>query len=668
MPFLLHPFQIVVAILTELAGSKQQKVNMCLKAENEILREKLGTRPVLLNDNPRLLCSLVTAIALLSPLDVMAADQRPNVLWLTCEDISPNLGCYGDPYAITPTLDQLAAASVRYTHAIGICGVCAVNRSCLITGMYSSTIGSHDMRSDIRLPDSIPTYSQLLREADYYCTNNSKTDYNFPVPDQAWDESSGKAHWRNRDPDQSFFAVFNYTGTHESQIWEANHRRHAATLTAAELHDPDQAPVPPYHPNVPEVRRDWANYYDNITALDHWIAAQLKEVADAGLADDTIVFFYSDHGVGMPMCKKWVWDSGLRVPLMIHFPEKYKHLGPGQPGSTTDQLVSFVDFPPTLLSLVGVDVPDHMQGKAFLGSQAQPPRKYAYAIRDRMAEWYATVRVVRDKQYQYHRNFMPHLPHAPFCSYTLTMPTAQEWTRMHEQGKLNAVQDRYFQPKPSEELYDLEADPHMIRNLADDPRYAKVRDRLGRELHNWQLRTRDLGLLSEYEMHHRAKGSTQFDIGQREETYPLSRILPVAEMAGQRNAKNLPELVALLDEDDPVIRWWATLGLVMLGERAQAAEGVLLDKCLNDSSPLVRVAAAEALHQLGRVDQARTVLVASLADETPFVRLRALNALYRMGDAARPAREAIEKASMQGILPADYLNRMTRYTSDRLKQ
>jgi hypothetical protein len=239
---------------------------------------------------------------------------------------------------------------------------------------------------------------------------------------------------------------------------------------------------------------------------------------------------------------------------------------------------------------------------------------------------------------------------------------------MHEQGRLNAVQDRYFQPKPTEELYDLQADPHMIRNLADDPDYAEVRSRLSRELHAWQLRTRDLGLLSEYEMHRRAAGSTQFDVGQSEETYPLSRILPVAEMAGRRDAENLPKLVALLDDDEPVIRWWATLGLVMLGEQAQPAESVLSEKGLNDDSPLVRVAAAEALFRLGRVDQARTALVAALTDETPFVRLRALNALYRMGDAARDAREAIEKASMKGIFPAEYLNRMTKYTADRLRQ
>ncbi len=601
------------------------------------------------------------------PLSTAAQEKktRPNVLWLTCEDISPNLGCYGDSYAITPTLDQLARRGVRYSHAVGVCGVCAVNRTCLITGMYPTTIGSQDMRSRIRLPESVPTYSRLLREAGYYCTNNVKTDYNFPTPRAAWDECSRKAHWKNRSEGQPFFAVFNFTGSHESQIWAQNHRRHAATLSASELHDPRDAPVPPFYPDTPEVRRDLANYYDNITALDHWVDQQLTELEEAGLADSTIVFFYSDHGIGMPMCKKWVWEAGLRVPLIIRFPERYRDFAPGKPGSATDRLVSFVDFAPTLLSLAGVDVPPHMQGKAFLGTQAKPPREYAFAIRDRMAEWYDVVRVVRDARYQYHRNFMPYLPWAPFCSYTLKMPTAQVCTRLHEQGKLNPVQDRFFQPKPTEELYDLEADPHMIRNLASDPRHTQTLERMRARLHDWQLATRDLGLLSEYEMHRRAANSTQYDVGQNEASYPLERILSVAEMASWRDTDNLPKLLKLLDDDEPVVRWWATLGLVMLGDAARSAEPAL-EQRLHDDSPLVRIAAAEALYQLGNVTPARTALIEALADDTPFVRLRAMNVFYRMGEDARPALPAIKRASIKGIHPADYLNRMVEYLPQRL--
>jgi N-sulfoglucosamine sulfohydrolase len=591
--------------------------------------------------------------------------ERPNVLWLTCEDISPNLGCYGDNFATSPTLDQLAQQGIRYTHAVGICGVCAVNRSCLITGMYPSTIGSQDMRSTIRLPAVIPTYSKLLRDAGYYCTNNSKTDYNFSTPTDAWDACSGKAHWRNRQQGQPFFAVFNYTGSHESQIWEANHRKHAAKLSAEELHDPNQVSIPPFHPDTPEVRRDWANYYDNITALDHWIAQRLTELENAGLAENTIVFFYSDHGAGMPMCKKWVWDSGLRVPLIIRFPKRYQPLAPGAAGSTTDRLVSFVDFAPTLLSLVGVKVPAHMQGRAFLGDQIQPPREYAFAIRDRMAEWLDVVRVVRDKDYQYHRNFMPHRPWAPFTSYTLNMPTAQVCRRLHEQGKLNPAQDRFFNPKPHEELYDMNADPHMLNNLAKDPEYAEVLSRMRGQLHQWQLHTRDLGLLSEYEMHRRATGTTQFEVGQNENSYPLERILPVAEMASERNPDNLSELIALLDDEEPVIRWWAAQGLVMLGDAARDAEAALKEH-RQDDSPLVRVAVAEAMFQLGHTDVALRILTDTLEHETPFVRLRALNVLYHMGDEARPAVPAIKKASLKGIYPAEYVSRLSEYLPERL--
>lgn len=459
--------------------------------------------------------------------------------------------------------------------------------------------------------------------------------------------------------------MFNYTGTHESQVWEKNHRRHASTLRADELHDPEKAPVPPFQPDTPEVRRDWANYYDNITALDHWIADRLSELDVAGVTENTIVFFYSDHGAGLPMCKKWVWDWGLRVPLIIRFPGKYQDLAPGEPDTVTERLVSFVDFPPALLSLLGVTVPRHMQGKAFLGEQAQPARRYAFAIRDRMAEWYATVRVVRDTEYQYHRNFMPHLPWTPFTSYTMTMPTAQVWTRLHEQRELRPAQDRYFQPKPTEELYDLQTDPNMIHNLAEDSDHAHVLGAMRKQLHQWQLRTRDLGLLSEYEMHRRAEGSTQYEVGQSEEAYPLNRILPVAELAGERDAANLPALLKLLDDDEPTVRWWATLGLLMLGEQARPAASALVSS-LADESPLVRVAAAESLFQLGMADQARAALIDALSDPTPFVRLRAIDALYRMGSHAKPAMPAISGATLEGIYPAEYVNRMTEYLPTRL--
>ena len=572
--------------------------------------------------------------------------DRPNILWITCEDISPNLGCYGDAYARTPVLDALAAEGVRYTDAYGITGVCAPNRSCLITGVYPSTLGSHDMRSTTKLPDHVKCFPEYLRAAGYYCTNNAKTDYNFPTPKTAWDECSGKAHWRKREPGQPFFSVFNFTVCHESQIRQpdASFVKKTSRLTPDQRHDPARVTVPPFHPDTPEVRQDWARYHDLITAMDYQAGDVLRQLDEDGLAEETIVFFFSDHGAGMPGCKKWVWESGLHVPLVVRFPAKYRAWSPGEAGSNTGRLVSFVDFAPTVLSLTGVKIPLYMQGKAFLGPQAAEPRQYVYAIRDRMAERYDTVRVVRDEQYQYLRNFVPQLTWSQFVSYTEEMPTMKVWRRLAGSGGLDAVQARYFSPtKPVEELYDTAADPHQIHNLAGDPKYGPVLRRMRAENAAWMKRTGDLGLLPEYEVHRRAAGRTPYDVALDPRLNPLEHLLAAADLANRMEADRLPELVRLLGDGEPAVRWWGATGLVALGEAAAPAAEALLE-AIEDPAPNVRIAAAEALCNIGRVDDAMPVLIAGLKHDTPFIRLRAINVLDRLGPRARPALEAIRNA------------------------
>ncbi|NUQ62767.1 MAG: sulfatase-like hydrolase/transferase [Pirellulales bacterium] len=595
--------------------------------------------------------------------------DRPNILWITCEDISPNLGCYGDAYARTPVLDRLASQGVRYTEAYGITGVCAPNRSCLITGMYPSTIGSHDMRSITRLPDVVRCFPEYLRKAGYYCTNNVKTDYNFPVPKGVWDESSGKAHWRKRPAGRPFFSVFNFTVCHESQIRQpdASFAKNTSRLTPDQRHDPAKVSLPPFHPDTPETRRDWARYHDLITAMDYEAGDILRQLEEDGLADQTIVFFFSDNGVGMPGCKKWVWESGLHVPLMVRFPEKYRRWSPGEPGSTCDRLVSFVDFAPTVLSLAGVDIPPNMQGKAFLGPRAAEPREYVYAIRDRMAERYDTVRVVRDRRYQYLRNYMPHLSWSQFVSYTEEMPTMKIWRRLAEAGKLNEVEARYFQPrKPVEELYDTSADPHQVHNLAGDPKHRAVLERMRGESVDWMKRTHDLGLLPEYEMHRRAEGRTPYDVAQDHEANPLDRLLAAADLANRMEPARESELIGLLNDGDPAVRHWGAIGLVALGKEAAAAEGPLR-AAIKDASPDVRIAAAEALCRLGRVEEALPVLIAELRHKTPYIRLRTMNVLDRLGVSARPALPAIREAALPNAGPAgDYLARMVEYVPEKL--
>lgn len=613
-----------------------------------------------------LLCVLCVSVVQLQG----AGLTKPNILWLTAEDICPNLGCYGDTYAVTPNLDRFATQAVRYTHAFGITGVCAPNRSCLITGVFPTRLGSHGMRSTTTLPAAVKCFSEYLRGAGYYCSNNAKTDYNFAVPKCAWDDCSRKGHWRNRKPGQPFFAVFNHEVCHESQIRvpEAKYQQNTARLTPAQRHDPAKAPVPPFHPDTPEVRRDWARYYDNITAMDCQIADKLKELEDAGLAEDTIVFFFGDNGTGLPGMKKWIWEGGLHVPLMVRFPEKWQHLAPAAPGQTTDRMVSFVDFAPTVLSLCDVKLLPHMQGTAFLGEQAGKPREYIHAIRDRMAERFDIVRVVRDRRYQYHCNFMPHLSWSQFISYTEEMPTMKAWRQLANDGRLTGPPARYFSPtKPVEEIYDNEADPHQLINLAADPKHRGTLERFRTECARWMKATGDLGLLPEYEMLTRAEGGTPYEIATNPRKNPLDALLDAAVLANEMNPGNTERLTALLAHKDAALRCWGALGLVALGRDAKPAEPALR-KAMTDESPPVRIAAAEAIGNLGDHAAALPVLMQALEHNAPLVRLAALNVLDRFGSHARPALPAIRTAGLKTKgHAADYLNRMVEYVPGQLE-
>lgn len=433
----------------------------------------------------------------------LVAAERPNILWISAEDLSPDLGCYGSKYSVTPNLDQLAAQGCRYTRAFSVAGVCAPSRSAIITGMYPSTIGTQYMRCKGVPPDYVKCFTEYLRAAGYYCTNDSKTDYNFDSPRTAWDESRPGAHWRNRpNKDQPFFAVINLTTTHESQIRqpEAKYQQLRSRLSPEEIHDPAKAELPPYYPDTPVVRNDWARYHDIITAMDKQAGKILKDLTDDGLAENTVVFFWGDHGRGLPRGKRWLYDSGTLVPLIVRWP------GHVEANSVREDLVSLIDLGPTLLSLAGIAVPRHMQGQAFLGEQAARPRDYVYGIRDRMDETVDMFRSVRDNRFKYIRNYMPERPYAQPISYMDEMPTMREWRRLHAADKLVGAQQLFFAShKPLEELYDTDSDPHEINNLAANPKYATELERLRAAHEAWCDETRDLGLLPEAEVMQRVR-------------------------------------------------------------------------------------------------------------------------------------------------------------------
>ncbi|MBM3875345.1 MAG: sulfatase [Verrucomicrobia bacterium] len=589
------------------------------------------------------LLALVTA-----PLATSAAD-RPNILWLTCEDTSPNLGCYGDAYAVTPNLDRFAARSLRYTRAWSCAPVCAPARTTIISGVYPTSTGSHHMRSNIRMPAFMRMYPQFLREAGYYCSNNAKEDYNLIKPDGVWDESSRNAHYKNRRPGQPFFAVFNHEITHESRIRSRPH-----TL----VHDPAKVRVPAYHPDTPEVRHDWAQYHDNITTMDGQIAAKLKELEDAGLAEDTIIFFYGDHGSGMPRSKRWPYNSGLHVPLIVHVPEKWRHLAPKdyKPGGATDRLVSFVDFAPTLCSLVGIKPPDWMQGHAFMGRFEAAPQPFVHGFRGRMDERYDSVRSVTDGRYVYIRNYMPHLIYGQHLNYMWQTPTTRAWEQGFKDGKLTSAQAAFWKPKAPEELYDLTTDRDEANNLAGSPQHRDVLEKFRKAQREHALRIRDVGLLPEAEMHRRSAASTPYELGHDAARLPLGRILDTAELASSLKPDALPKLKQAMNDPDSGVRYWGVMGVLMRGRDAANSCATELNRALTDESPSVRIMAAQALALAGGDDAAKSLTPALLAladtgKSDYWACVEALNVLDSFDRAALPFLDRIKSLPATSTQP-----------------
>lgn len=564
---------------------------------------------------------------------------RPNILWITAEDMGPHLGACGDPNAVTPNLDRLAARGTVYMNAWSNAPVCAPARTAIISGMDPCALGAHHMRSHVPMPSGLSMFPAYLRQAGYYCTNNVKEDYNLFKPDGTWDESSNKAHYRNRAKGQPFFAVFNHTITHESQI-----RRRPHTL----VHDPARIRVPAYHPDTPEVRHDWAQYYDNITTMDSQAGQLLAELEKEGLLEDTIIFFYGDHGSGMPRSKRWPYNSGLNVCIVASIPAKFRHLAAAgyRQGGKSGRLVEFVDLAPTMLSLAGVRPLEHFHGEAFLGPFASAPKRYLHGFRGRMDERLDSVRSVRDDRYVYVRNYMPHKIYGQYLAYMWETPTTQVWERLYHEGKLNAAQRRFWEPKPPEELYDLHNDPDEIRNLAGASSHRRVLERMRAEHRRYELSIRDAGMLAESEMHARAQGASPYDMARDPRRFDFPRIFEAAQLASALEEAATPRLAGMLGDSDSGVRYWAAMGLLMRGEKAVSAAAAGLEKALADNSAAVRIAAAEALGKFGGAGSLKAAMEALVPLCHPvrsgaYAAVEALNAVSELGAKAKPWLDAI---------------------------
>jgi arylsulfatase A-like enzyme len=559
----------------------------------------------------------------------------PNILWITSEDNSPFAGCYGDTFATTPNMDALAASGFLYTHAYANAPVCAPTRNTILTGVYANSGGHQHMRSYYDKSEVVGFYPRMLREAGYYCTNNSKEDYNINPEQNAdiWDESSRTAHYRNRPEGKPFFAVFNSTISHESSIHKS--------IPSEELrHKPEDVTLPPYHPDTPEMRHDWAQYYDKIEDMDQVIGELLRELEESGEAENTIVFYYGDHGGVLARSKRYVYESGTRVPFIVRIPEKYKHLYPAEkPGSEVDRLISFVDLVPTLLSLTGQEIPEYLQGNAFLGEQKTDDPEYAFMFRGRMDERYDMSRSARDSKYRYIRNYMPYRVYGQFLEYLWRAPSIRSWEAAYEAGECNEVQSRFWNTKPAEELYDTENDPWEVNNLAADPQYAEVLERMRSATRDWMLEINDTGFIPEAELIDRTAETTAYDY-MRTSGIDLNELVDGANLASNPRKGDIPFLQEMLASEEPAIRYWGATGLLILGTEAKEAEEALRT-ALADASPNVKVVAAEAMYRLGNTEQGLQALYEVLETPNSFARTHALNAIDCIEDSASSTQQAV---------------------------
>jgi arylsulfatase A-like enzyme len=573
------------------------------------------------------------------------ADDRPNILWLTCEDNNVNwVGCYGNPFAETPNIDKLASEGIQYMHCYANAPVCAPMRSTWITGVHALSMGTHPMRSRYPIPhETIQYYPDLLKKAGYYVGNAKKTDYNIGGRDDksCWD--TDKVNWNELKKNQPFFMVINNTKSHESKAFgDVNNTTHS----------PAEVRLAKYHPDIPDIRKNYAHYHDQMKKMDADIGQALADLEASGMAENTIVIHNSDHGGVIARSKRFLFDSGTHCPLIIRIPDKFKHLRPAEAGSQVDQLVSFIDMTKTWLNICGAETPDYLQGKVFLGPDTET-RDYHVSFRARMDERCDNVRAIRDRNLLYIRNYMPYAPWGQKLNYLWQMKATQAWEQYHLAGKTNSVTGRFFGTKPMEELYDTVADPDNVNNLIDDPKYAADIARLSKSLDQWQRAKFDSGLLPETEVVKRAEdaGKTIYELVRDPALYDLKAYQNASAKALQQDPANLPWFYENLKTSDSGVRYWAIEGCFHL----QPTTPLDLDRIKNslgDESDHVRAMAAWILYRAGDKKTAQDCWNELLADSS-YASLKILNIIDWIGDGTEPYVDAMAKCefSHQGYVP-----------------
>lgn len=568
------------------------------------------------------LFSAISAFLVLSSCSDKDKFPPPNIVWLVSEDNSADwIGAYGNNVAITPNIDKLAETGVVYNHAIAHVPCCAPARNTIITGVYANSSGTQQMRSNYKAPEFVRFFPEYLREAGYYTTNNKKEDYNTSfaksLKQKAWDESSDAATYKNRKPGQPFFHVQNYMITHESSLFDS--------IPDNQLDfNPDEMIVYPYHPNTHNFRHDFAQYYHRHKQLDDQIGQFLDDLKKQGLFDSTIVFYYGDHGGVLPRGKRYLFESGIRVPMIVHVPEIYKNLMPEVIGSHSDRIVSFVDLAPTILNAVGIEIPEYMQGQPFMGENVPESKEYEFVFRGRIGERYDLMHGVRSKKYLYIRNYYPERIYGQYLEYLWMSRAVRDWVDLFREDKLNDVQSAYWKTKPYEELYDIVNDPHNINNLAEDSEYAEILAELSQETNKWIAETQPIDVLPEPLMYRIDKKTILYD-SIKGGDFPLMKIHEVARMSARAAKEDFEVLFRYTKDENPVIAFWGIKAMFQYGDELKSS-GLLEEFRENLSHPelYIQNLTANVLISLGEKQDFKQLILQGVNSDNGFNRLEAL--------------------------------------------
>ncbi|UBM59146.1 sulfatase [Marinilongibacter aquaticus] len=569
---------------------------------------------------------------------------RPNILWITIEDTSPQfIGAYGNVAVSTPNIDKLAAEGVRFTNAFSTGTVCSPSRSAIITGVKTYKLGTGHHRSAIQLPDYIKGFPFYLQKAGYYTSNNSKTDYNISPSKEfiaeTWHESSNKAGWWNRKEGQPFFAVFNFMDSHQSRTmtwsYDKYEKQVLGNLSKEEIVGEEAFDMPPIYHDSPEMRKQMARVYNSLKLTDNKIGDLLEKLEQEHLRDSTIVFFFADHGEGIPRGKTNGIDFGHRVPFVVWFPPMYRHLSPwGATGVVTDELIDFEDLAPTLISLAGGEIPAHLKGRVLMGQKRNKPIEQLFLSNDRSDNGPDLVRSVATKRFFYSRNFMAYEPELRYIRYMEIGEIKQQMRTEFKAGELNDFQESLFAPREPEQLYDIEQDPWQMHNLAKDPKYKSTLNEFRNALKKNVLKDRDVLFLPEFEMAQIAEKQTLYTFREDKKAYPLARIYQAAAYSGFRGEEIAQAQIKMLQDPNKIVRYWAALGLLAQPKAQMQAFKTELQAALQDDYPPVSITSAAILTECFNDQAGVEALKKACTDSNTHLALMALNYLLYVHEPA----------------------------------